>query len=62
MDGEALTLDTPLTFQIHPGGMTVLVPPDNPRVSARSTTAPSASSGLWDLARGRDVGVPGLPE
>ena len=62
VDGEALTLDTPLTFQIHPGGMTVLVPPDNPRVSAAKHYRAFGVSGLWDLARGREVGVPGLPE
>ena len=62
VDGEALTLDTPLTFEIHPGGMTVLVPPDNPRVSATKHYRSFGVSGLWDLARGRDVGVPGLPE
>jgi diacylglycerol kinase family enzyme len=62
VDGEALTLDTPLTFQIHPGGMTVLVPPDNPRVSTTKHYRAFGVSGLWDLARGREVGVPGLPE
>ena len=28
IDGEALELETPLTFRIHPGGLVLLVPPD----------------------------------
>ncbi|MGI9577440.1 MAG: diacylglycerol/lipid kinase family protein [Microthrixaceae bacterium] len=30
VDGEALELATPMTFRIHPGGLTVMVPHDNP--------------------------------
>ena len=59
VDGESLTLETPLTFQIHPRGMTVLVPPDNPKVSAAKHYRAFGVSGLWDMARGREVGIQG---
>ena len=39
VDGEALELATPMRFRIHPGGLTVMVPRDNPdavrRIHAR---------------------------
>lgn len=31
IDGEALELETPMKFRIHPGGLTMMVPRDNPR-------------------------------
>ena len=43
VDGEPVQLATPLRFQIHPGGLTMLVP--------RETSKP-----LSDVARGVRVG------
>lgn len=53
VDGEALLLDTPLDFVIHPKGLSVLVPPDNPTVTAARHYRAFGISGLWDIARGR---------
>ena len=53
IDGEAIRVDTPLDFVIHPRGLTVLVPPDNPVVTAAKHYRSFGVSGLWDIARGR---------
>ena len=53
IDGESLVLDTPLDFRIHPKGLTVLVPPDNPTVTAARHYRAFGVGGLWDIARGR---------
>ena len=52
VDGEALTLDTPLDFEIHPKGLSVLVPPENPTTSATTHYRHFGVRGLWDIARG----------
>ena len=53
VDGESLVLDTPLDFRIHPKGLTALVPPDNPTVTAVRHYRAFGVGGLWDIARGR---------
>jgi diacylglycerol kinase family enzyme len=54
VDGEALELDTPLTFEIHPRGLTLLVPEGNIKIAearqARDVTIPN----LLALATGHD--------
>jgi diacylglycerol kinase family enzyme len=54
VDGEALELPTPLTFEIHPHGLTLLVPAGNIKIAearqARDVTIPN----LLALATGRD--------
>ena len=52
VDGEALTLDTPLDFEIHPKGLSVLVPPENPTISATTHYRHFGVRGLWEIARG----------
>jgi diacylglycerol kinase family enzyme len=54
VDGEALTLPTPADFAIHPAGLTVLVPPDNPVVATAAHYRHLGVRGLWDIARSRD--------
>lgn len=53
VDGEALTLATPLEFTIHPRGLAVLVPPDNPAATAERHYRGLGIAGLIDIARGR---------
>jgi diacylglycerol kinase family enzyme len=54
VDGESLVMPTPLTFTIHPAGLTLLVPPDNPREAlTRHGYRALGFSGLLDIARGR---------
>ena len=53
IDGEAVRMDTPLGFRIQPKGLTVLVPPDNPVVTAAKHYRNFGVLGLWDIARGR---------
>jgi diacylglycerol kinase family enzyme len=55
VDGEALTLPTPADFVLHPAGLTVLVPPDNPTVAATAHYRDLGVRGLWDIAWGRDA-------
>jgi diacylglycerol kinase family enzyme len=54
VDGEALTLDTPLRFTIHHRGLQVLVPRDNPAVTMGKHYRSFGVRGLWDIARGQD--------
>ena len=54
IDGEALTLPTPLDFRIYPRGLTVLVPADNPEVTMTKHYRALGVTGLWDIARGRE--------
>jgi diacylglycerol kinase family enzyme len=56
VDGEALTLPTPADFAIHPAGLTVLVPPDNPTVTAATHYRHLGVRGLWNITRGRALG------
>ncbi len=53
IDGEAMTLPTPLEFRIVPRGLRVLVPADNPEVAATKHYRALGVRGLWDIARGR---------
>jgi diacylglycerol kinase family enzyme len=53
VDGEALTLPTPLDFTIHPRGLAVLVPPDNPVATAERHFRSFGIKGLVDIAKGR---------
>jgi diacylglycerol kinase family enzyme len=54
VDGEALTLPTPLEFTIHPRGLAVLVPPDNPAATAERHFRAFGVAGLLAIARGRN--------
>ena len=52
VDGEALELRTPLQFQIHPGGLTLLVPTENVEVAARRQARDVAVRDLLAIAVG----------
>jgi diacylglycerol kinase family enzyme len=56
VDGVTISMDPPLRFEIHPGGMTIAVPkgtPYGPGVSHLATDR--GLSKLWSVAVGRDV-------
>jgi len=61
VDGEALEMSTPLTFSIHPGGLTLLVPKGNLVVADRRRARQVSLGDLIALARGSDP-MPGAPE
>jgi diacylglycerol kinase family enzyme len=53
LDGEAMTMKPPLEFEILPGAVTVLLPPDAPgRSPAARTLSHNTPAALWRLARG----------
>ena len=54
IDGEALELDTPLEFRIHPRGLRLLVPEDNLTAAERRRARDISVRDLLDIARGRD--------
>ncbi len=54
VDGEALELDTPLTFQIHPRGLRLLVPEGNLSAAERRQARDISAVDLISLARGVD--------
>jgi diacylglycerol kinase family enzyme len=54
IDGEALELDTPLEFRIHPRGLRLLVREGNLTAADRRRARDVAVGDLWALARGRD--------
>jgi diacylglycerol kinase family enzyme len=54
VDGEALVLPTPLRFEIHPRGLTVLVPQDGLEAAGRREARDLRVRALVDLARGRE--------
>ena len=54
VDGEALELDTPLEFQIHPRGLRLLVSADNMTVAERRRARDVSVRELLAIARGRD--------
>ncbi len=60
IDGEALTLDTPLRFTLRHRGLQVLVPRDNPAVTLTRHYRAFGVRGLWDIARGRPPVLPSL--
>jgi diacylglycerol kinase family enzyme len=53
VDGEALDLNTPLRFRIHPGGLRVLVPTSNLEVAARRRARNVSVGALFAVARGK---------
>jgi diacylglycerol kinase family enzyme len=59
VDGEALVLDPPLRFAIHPGALTVRLPRSavgrSPGARAFRVTSGSTVSALWHTATGRPV-------
>lgn len=52
IDGEALELPTPLRFQIHPGGLRMLVPEGNAELSLRRQARDVRVGDLVRMARG----------
>jgi diacylglycerol kinase family enzyme len=54
IDGEALELDTPLEFRIHPRGLRLLVPAGNLTAAERRRARDISARDLVDIARGRD--------
>jgi diacylglycerol kinase family enzyme len=54
IDGEAVTIATPLTFELHPLGLTLLVPADNAKSAARRMGRDVRISELVALAVGRE--------
>ena len=53
IDGEALELDTPIEFQIHPRGLRLLVPAGNLTAAETRRARDVSARDLLDLARGR---------
>jgi len=54
VDGEALTMDPPIVFQIHPSALTVLLPPHAPgRSPAARRITRNTPHELWQIALGR---------
>jgi diacylglycerol kinase family enzyme len=53
IDGEALQLETPLRFRIHPGGLRMLVPKGNVEASLRREARDVHARDLVDLAFAR---------
>ena len=59
VDGEALELDTPLEFQIHPRGLRLLVPQGNLAAAERRRARDVSVGDLVAVARGLDpIGEP----
>jgi diacylglycerol kinase family enzyme len=54
IDGEALELETPLTFEIHPRGLRLLVPKENLTAAERRRARDVSGTDLISLARGVD--------
>ncbi len=54
IDGEALELETPLRFEIHPRGLRLLVPRGNLTAAERRRARDVSGMDLIELARGRD--------
>ena len=54
VDGEALELDTPIEFRIHPRGLRLLVPQDNLTAAEHRRARDVSASDLFALAAGRD--------
>ena len=52
IDGEALELDTPLQFRMHPRGLRLLVPEGNPEVALRREARDVRVRDLVHLAKG----------
>ena len=54
VDGEALEMDTPLSFSIHPGGLRILMPEGNLVAADRRRARQVSVHDLVSLARGSD--------
>jgi len=54
IDGEALELETPLRFEIHPRGLRLLVPKENLTAAERRRARDVSGRDLISLARGMD--------
>jgi diacylglycerol kinase family enzyme len=54
IDGEALELDSPLRFQIHPNGLRMLVPEGNIEAALRLQARDAHVKDVFALARGSD--------
>ena len=54
VDGEALELDTPLEFRIHPRGLRLLVPEGNLTAAEQRRARDISARDLIDIACGRD--------
>jgi diacylglycerol kinase family enzyme len=54
VDGEALELQTPLEFRIHPKGLRLLVPEGNLTVAEQRRARNISARDLLDIARGSD--------
>ncbi len=54
IDGEALELETPLDFRIHPGELTLLVPEDNLAAAERRRARDVHARDLFSIAAGHD--------
>jgi diacylglycerol kinase family enzyme len=52
IDGEALELETPLRFRIHPRGLRLLVPEGNPEIAVRRQAREVHLRDLVSIARG----------
>ena len=62
VDGEALELETPLRFKIHPGGLRMLVPEGNLEAAVRRQAHEVHLRDVWSMAAGRyEVGSTGRP-
>jgi diacylglycerol kinase family enzyme len=59
VDGERLDLATPLRFASHPGGLRLLVPPENLGVAERRRARSVDARALWAIALGRPPANPG---
>jgi diacylglycerol kinase family enzyme len=53
IDGEALELETPLRFRIHPRGLRLLVPEGNPELAVRRASRGATVRDVWSIAAGR---------
>ena len=60
VDGEALDLPTPLRFEIHPGGLTLLVPAGNVETAERRRARDVAIARPRDPRRRPRTTTPGL--
>ena len=54
VDGEALELDTPMSFRIHPRGLRLLVPEGNLTAAERRRARDVSPRDLLAIARGID--------
>ena len=58
IDGEAVELETPLEFRIHPRGLRMLVPEDVIAASERRRSRGFGPGGLGEVMPGRQPSLP----